>query len=135
MSPEEFGPGCRPLGIAPRVACKPGVKLPGLDGRTTNRPGDRLRSTLPQARKEIFGWIKTVGGLRLCRYRGRERMEAWDNFAVAAYNPLRMARWRLASAWQTAPRPPCTAAEAAKAHRPESQRPLRRGKASIPLTS
>ena len=48
--------------------------------------------------EEIFSWIKTVGGLRRSRYRGRERTQAWAYFVAGTYNLLRMARLDLASA-------------------------------------
>jgi Transposase DDE domain len=40
--------------------------------------------------EEIFGWLKTVGGLRKLRHRGRERVEWMFTFAVAAYNLVRI---------------------------------------------
>ena len=48
--------------------------------------------------EEIFGWIKTVGGLRRTRYRGTERTQAWGYFVAGTYNLLRMARLELAPA-------------------------------------
>jgi hypothetical protein len=48
--------------------------------------------------EEIFGWIKTVGGLRRSRYRGRERTQAWGYFVAGTYNLLRIARLELARA-------------------------------------
>jgi hypothetical protein len=36
--------------------------------------------------EEIFGWMKTVGGLRHTRYRGIERNQAWAYFVGSAYN-------------------------------------------------
>jgi transposase len=42
--------------------------------------------------EEIFGWMKTVGGLRRSRYRGMERTQAWGHFVAATHNLPRMAR-------------------------------------------
>jgi IS5 family transposase len=42
--------------------------------------------------EEIFGWCKTVGGLRKSRYRGVERTGLWAYFTTTAYNLVRMAK-------------------------------------------
>lgn len=95
---KDFVDGCRQRAIAPHVACKATVNLPGLDGRTTTRRGYQTSQRIRKQVEEIFGWIKTVGGLRRSRYRGRERTQAWGYFVAGTYNLLRMARLDLASA-------------------------------------
>jgi IS5 family transposase len=40
--------------------------------------------------EEIFGWLKTVGGLRKTRHRGVARVNWMFSFALAAYNLVRM---------------------------------------------
>jgi hypothetical protein len=40
--------------------------------------------------EEIFGWLKTVGGLRKTRHRGVDRVGWMFTFALAAYNLVRM---------------------------------------------
>lgn len=90
--------GCREENMAPHVACKDGVSVAGLDGRTTARESYRIRQRIRQRVEEIFGWIKTVGGLRRSRYRGRERTQAWGYFVAGTYNVLRIARLELAAA-------------------------------------
>jgi len=42
--------------------------------------------------EEIFGWIKTVGGLRRTRYRGLARVNFAGYLVGAAYNLVRLAR-------------------------------------------
>ena len=42
--------------------------------------------------EEIFGWMKTVGGLRKTRYRGHARTQLHASLVAAAYNLLRIAR-------------------------------------------
>lgn len=59
---KDFVAGCRAQNIAPHVACKDGVSVPGLDGRTTGKAGYRISQRIRQRVEEIFGWIKTVGG-------------------------------------------------------------------------
>ena len=40
--------------------------------------------------EEIFGWFKTVAGLRKTRHRGADRVGWMFTFAAAAYNLVRM---------------------------------------------
>ncbi len=88
---KRFVAGCREQHIAPHVACKDGVKVAGLDGRTTAKESYRISQRLRKRVEEILGWVKTVGGLRRSRYRGRERTQAWGYFVAGTYNLLRMA--------------------------------------------
>jgi len=87
-----FVAGCRAREISPHVACKEGLEVPGLDGRTTTRFGYQTSQRIRKRVEEICGWIKTVGGLRRSRYRGRERTQAWGYFVAGTYNLLRLAR-------------------------------------------
>lgn len=87
-----FVSGCRERGVAPHVACKDSVRVPGLDGRTTQRSGYQTSQRIRKRVEEIFGWIKTVGGLRRSRYRGQERTQAWACFVAGTYNLLRLTR-------------------------------------------
>ncbi len=87
-----FIQGCRQRQISPHVTCKEKLKIAGLDGRTTARSGYQVSLRIRKRVEEIFGWIKTVGGLRRSRYRGQERTQAWGYFVAGTYNLLRMAR-------------------------------------------
>ena len=93
---KDFVAECREQNIAPHVACKDGVSAPGLDGRTTTKASYHVSQRIRKRVEEIFGWIKTVGGLRRSRYRGRERTQAWGYFVAGTYNLLRIARLELA---------------------------------------
>ena len=42
--------------------------------------------------EEIFGWMKTIGGLRKTRYRGKRRNRLWAYVNAAAYNLVRLVR-------------------------------------------
>ena len=95
---KDFVAGCRAADIAPHVACKNGVNVAGLDGRTTAKESYRISQRIRKRVEEIFGWVKTVGGLRRSRYRGRERTQAWGYFVAGTYNLLRIARLELATA-------------------------------------
>jgi transposase len=93
-----FVSGCRERGIKPHVACMDGVCVPGVDGRTTASAGCQTSQRIRKRVEEIFGWIKTIGGLRRSRYLGIERTQAWAYFVGATYNLLRMARLELQQA-------------------------------------
>lgn len=93
---KEFVSGCRQRDIAPHVACKTGVHVPGLDGRTTGKKSYTISQRIRKRVEEIIGWIKVIGGLRRSRYRGLERTQAFGYFVAATYNLLRMARLALA---------------------------------------
>jgi transposase len=93
-----FVAGCRERGVSPHVSCKDGVRVAGLDKRTTSRPGCQTSLRIRKRVEEIFGWIKTVGGFRRTRYLGIERTQAAAYFIAGAYNLLRMARLEAVSA-------------------------------------
>jgi transposase len=95
---KDFVSECRERMIVPHVACKEGVNLAGLDARTAPKRGYQTSQRIRKLVEEIFGWVKTVGGLRRSRYRGRERTQAWSYFVAGTYNLLRMARLELTSA-------------------------------------
>jgi transposase len=87
---KKFVAGCREREISPHVACKDRVHVAGLDGRTTDRAGYLTSQRIRKRVEEIFGWMKTVGGLRRTRYRGAERTQAWAYFVAGTYNLLRI---------------------------------------------
>lgn len=93
-----FVQGCRERGIQPHVAIKDKVAVAGVDGRTTGASGYQTSQRIRKRVEEIFGWMKTVGGLRRSRYRGIDRTQAWAYFVASAYNLLRMAKLELAPA-------------------------------------
>lgn len=88
----DFVEACRQREVSPHVACKDGMQVPGLDARTTAKPGYQVSQRIRKRVEEIFGWIKTVGGLRRSRYCGQDRTQAWAYFVAGTYNLLRMAR-------------------------------------------
>jgi len=87
---KKFVAGCRQREVSPHTARKKGFAISGLDGRTTGGVGYRTSQRLRKRVEEIFGWIKTVGGLRRTRYRGVERTQAWAYFVAGTYNLLRI---------------------------------------------
>ena len=91
-----FVAGCKGQAIKAHVAPIQGRKVPGLDGRTTRSKGYKISQTIRKRAEQIFGWMKTVGGMRRSRYRGAERTDAACKWAVAALNLLRLAKLNLA---------------------------------------
>lgn len=83
-----FVEGLRALLATPHVAQK--VKGTAVDRRTTRHPGYQASQRLRKRVEEIFGWLKTTGGLRKTKHRGLERVGWMFNFAVTAYNLVRM---------------------------------------------
>jgi len=85
----------RDLRITPHVAQK---KHSAIDGRTTRHAGYAVSLKKRKLVEEIFGWSKTVGGLRKARFVGLAKVKAQTTFTFAAYNLTRMATifgWRL----------------------------------------
>ena len=60
-------------------------------GRAVTR-GTRRASGCASGSREVFGWLKTVGGGRKLRYCGAARNGLWAEMALAAYNLGRMAK-------------------------------------------
>lgn len=79
-------------GIRPHIARIEGRRTPGLDARTTRHASYRTSQRNRKRIEEIFGWLKTIGGLRKSRFIGIERTQLHAYFAASAYNLLRMAR-------------------------------------------
>ena len=95
----EFVDALRQQDITPHVAQK--KKCSAIDGRTTRHAGYAQSLKKRKLVEEIFGWAKTVGGLRKARFIGLAKVKAQTVFTFAAYNLTRMATifgWRLNNA-------------------------------------
>lgn len=102
----EFVQGCREAGIAPHVAQVKGRQVAGFDGRS-KKQGYQTSQRIRKRIEEIFGWMKTTGGLRKTRYGGVERTNACAQMVAATYNLLRLAKLGLQAL--TEPPPPTVA--------------------------
>lgn len=69
----------------------------GLMGATTRHAGYAISQRKRKRVEEIFGWMKTYGGLRRTMARGLARVRIHAFIVAAAYNLLRMSRLRLAA--------------------------------------
>jgi IS5 family transposase len=82
-----FVAGVRELEITPHVAQK---AHSAIDGRTTRHAGYALSQQKRKLVEQVFGWMKTVGGLRKLRHRGGELVDWIVTFTAAAYNLIRL---------------------------------------------
>jgi transposase len=78
----------RALGVTPHVAQK--VKGSAIDARTTRHGGYAVSQQKRKLIEQVFGWMKTVGGLRKLRHRGGARVDWVVTFSAAAYNLIRL---------------------------------------------
>lgn len=63
-----------------------------MDGRATGSKGYKISQTIRKRAEQIFGWIKTVGGMRRSRYCGAERTDAACKWVSRRLNLLRLAK-------------------------------------------
>jgi transposase len=84
----------RRRGIRPHIAQIEGRNTPGLDARTTRHSSYAVSQRKRKRVEEIFGWMKSWGGLRRTRFRGIARVQMHAHFVGAAYNLLRLSRLR-----------------------------------------
>jgi len=82
---------CRQNLVTPHVATVRNRQVPGLDGRTLRTKAYRQSQHIRRGVERIFGWCKSVGGLRKTRYRGLARVTLHAQLVATAYNLLRIA--------------------------------------------
>jgi transposase len=78
--------------IAPHLARIEGRRTPGLDARTTRHQTYAISQRKRKRVEEIFGWMKSVGGLRKSRFVGIVKTQLAAYMVGAAYNLLRMSK-------------------------------------------
>ncbi|MCA0186236.1 MAG: IS5 family transposase [Proteobacteria bacterium] len=93
---KDFVQHLREHGIKPHIARIDGRKTPGLDGRTSCTEGYKVSQRKRKRIEEIFGWLKTVGGMRKTRFIGEARTQIAAYLSAAAYNLLRIAKFQAA---------------------------------------
>ncbi len=80
------------MNITPHIAQVKDRNTLGLDRRITRHEGYAVSQRIRKRVEEIFGWFKTVGGLRKTRFREVERTQEYVFMLGAAYNLLRMSK-------------------------------------------
>lgn len=86
----DFVAGCRERGCTPHVSQNDTNRRSAIDARTTRHPGYRISTVKRKRIEECFGWMKTVGGLRKTRHRGRDLVEWFFVLTATAYNLVRI---------------------------------------------
>lgn len=86
----EFVAGCRERGCTPHVSQNDTNRRSAIDARTTRHPGYRISMIKRKRIEEPFGWMKTTGGLRKTRHRGRDLVEWFFVLTATAYNLVRI---------------------------------------------
>jgi transposase len=87
---KDFVAEIRNLNATPHVSQNNKNRKSAIDGRTTRHAGYDISQQKRKRVEEIFGWMKTVGGMRKLRHRGLELAGWMFTFAAAAYNLVRI---------------------------------------------
>src|SRR5215475_2252123 len=95
---KDFVKETRNMNATPHVAQNNKGRASAIDGRTTRHPGYAVSQQKRKRVEEIFGWMKTVRGMRKLRHRGLQLVGWMFTFAAAAYNLVRIRNLATASA-------------------------------------
>jgi transposase len=95
---QQFVDEARNLHATPHVAQNNSHRKSAIDGRTTRHSGYAVSQQKRKRVEEIFGWMKTVGGMRKLRHRGLELVRWMFTFSAAAYNLVRIRNLTIAVA-------------------------------------
>ena len=94
---QDFVAEMRRLGVTPHVSQNTKARRSAIDGRTTRHAGYAISLRIRKRIEEVFGWIKTVGGLRKTRHRGTARVGWMFTFVGGRLQPCahpEAAGWR-----------------------------------------
>ena len=86
----DFVAEARNLKATPHVAQNNKRRKSAIDARTTRHAGYLISQRKRKRVEEIFGWMKTIGGMRKLRHRGLHLVGWMFTFAAAAYNLVRI---------------------------------------------
>jgi transposase len=87
---EDFVNELRSMNVRPHVAQNDNGRRSAIDRRTTRHGGYAMSQKIRKRIEEGFGWIKTVGGQRKTRFKGKDRVGWAFIFTAAAYNLVRL---------------------------------------------
>ncbi|RYY15419.1 MAG: IS5 family transposase [Alphaproteobacteria bacterium] len=87
---EDFVNELRSMNVRAHVARNTNGRRSSIDGRTTRHAGYGRSQRIRKRIEEGFGWIKTVGGLRKTRFKGRDKVGWAFALTAAAYNLVRL---------------------------------------------
>lgn len=87
----DFVAAARELGYTPHVSRNTSNgRTSHIDARTTRHEGYDVSIRIRKRIEEIFGWLKTIGGMRKMRVVGQINTEGYLLFALAGFNMIRM---------------------------------------------
>lgn len=90
---KDFVRQCRDLRVTPHVAKNEhSRRSSAIDGRTTRHAGYTMSTRARRLTEKTFGWLKTYGGLRRTRFKGKQRTAQAFLMGFTALNLLRMAK-------------------------------------------
>ena len=78
------------MNATPHVAQNNKNRKSAIDGRTTRHAGYTISQQKRKRIEEIFGWMKTVGGMRKLRHRGLKLVGWTFTLGAAVYNMVRI---------------------------------------------
>ena len=93
---EGFVNDLRERNITPHVAINAHLTKTGkqrktaVDGRTLRHAGYDISQRCRKRIEEVFGWLKTTGGIAQVKVRGLAKVQAVFTFAILAYNLVRI---------------------------------------------
>lgn len=90
MAPPSLLPAVVSVGCTPHVSQNNAKRRSAIDARTTRHPGYRISMIKRKRIEGPFGWMKTIGGLRKTRHRGRDLVEWFFVLTATAYNLIRI---------------------------------------------
>ena len=87
----DFVAGARQAGFTPHVAQNVSRgRTSHIDERTTRHAGYAVSQNIRKRVEEIFGWLKTIGGMRKMRFVGEMNTEGYLLFALSVFDLVRM---------------------------------------------
>lgn len=99
----DFVADLRALDATPHVAQNTKNRRSAIDQRTTRHAGYAISQVIRKRIEEIFGWSKTIGGIRKTRHRGTRRVGWMFTLVVAACDIIRLANIFMDSQPATSP--------------------------------
>jgi transposase len=87
---KDFVAEARHINATPHVSQNNKGRKSAIDGRTTRHAGYAISQQKRKRIEEIFGWMKTVGGMRKLRHRGLDLVGWMFTLGAAAYNMVRI---------------------------------------------
>ena len=93
---ESFVHALREREVTPHIAIDGHLSKTGkprktaIDGRTLRHAGYDISQRCRKRIEEVFGWIKTTGGVAQVKVRGLAKVQAVFTFAILAYNLVRI---------------------------------------------